>query len=144
MIATAKAGAKKLNTRKYGELLRSALPRAIRTEADYDRIAGIVTRLALKGEDNLTPEEDALLDLLTLLIERYDDEHYRIPDAPPHAVIQMLMEDRGLRHKDLIPVLGSRGATSDVINGKRKPSKTQIKAMAEFFNVPPEVFVSFY
>ena len=109
----------------------------------YDRLAEIVTRLALKGEDNLTPEEDALLELLTLLIEHYDDEHYQIPDAPPHAVIQMLMEDRGLRHKDLLPVLGSRGATSDVINGKRKPSKTQIKALAEFFNVSPEVFASF-
>lgn len=42
-----------------------------------------ITRLALKGEDNLTPEEEALLELLTLLIERYDDEYYRIPDAPP-------------------------------------------------------------
>ena len=141
MPATAKA--KKLNTRKYGELLLSALPRAIRTEAEYDRLAEIVTSLALKGEDNLTPEEDARLELLTLLIERYDDEHYRIPAALPHAVIQMLMEDRGLRQKDLAPVLGSRGATSDVINGKRKPSKTQIKALAEFFNVSPEVFVSF-
>ncbi len=134
---------RKLNTNKYGELLLSALPRAIRTEAEYDRVAKIVTRLALKGEDNLTPEEDALLELLTLLIERYDDEHHPIPDAPPHAVIQMLMEGRGLRHRDLLPVLGSRGATSDVINGKRKPSKTQVKALAEFFKVSPEVFVSF-
>jgi HTH-type transcriptional regulator/antitoxin HigA len=112
ILATAKAGAKKLNSRKYGELLLSALPRAIHTEAEYDRIAEIVTRLALIGEDNLTPEEAALLELLTLLIERYDDEHYQLPDAPPHALIQMLMEDRGLRHKDLIPVLGSRGALS--------------------------------
>lgn len=83
------------------------------------------------------------LERLTLLIERYDDEHYPIPDAPPHAVIQMLMADRGLRHKDLLPALGSRGATSDVINGKRPPSKTQIKALAAFFNVAPEVFASF-
>lgn len=141
MLATVKN--RKLNTRKYGELLSSALPRAIRTEAEYDRIAEIVTRLALKGEDHLTPEEDALLELLTVLIERYDDEHYQIPDAPPHAVIRMLMNDRGLRHKDLLPALGSRGVTSDVINGKRKPSMTQVKALAEFFKVSPEVFVSF-
>ncbi|MGH9938111.1 MAG: helix-turn-helix domain-containing protein [Blastocatellia bacterium] len=119
------------------------MPHPIRTEADYDHAAETVTRLALKGEGNLTPEEDALLELLTLLIERYDDEHYQIPDAAPHAVIQMLMRDRGLRHKDLIPVLGSPGVTSDVINGKRKPSKKQVKALAEFFKVPLEVFVSF-
>src|SRR5215210_4788762 len=116
MPATAKA--RKLDRQKYGELLLSALPRAIRNEAEYDRISEIVTRLALKGEDNLTPEEDALLELLTLLIERYDDEHYKISDAQPHAVIQMLMRDRSLRQKDLIPVLGSREITSEIINGK--------------------------
>ncbi len=133
---------RKLNTRRYGELLLTVLPRTIRTEADYDRLAEVVSRLAAKGEGKLTPEEDALLELLAVLIERYDDEHYQIPDAPPHAVIQMLMQDRGLRHKDLMPVLGSRGTTSDVINGKRNPSKSQIKALAAFFKVPPEVFVT--
>ena len=133
---------RKLNTRKYGELLLRVLPRTIRTEAEYDRMAEAVSRLAVKGEDKLTLEEDALLELLTVLIERYDDEHYRIPDAPPHAVIQMLMQDRGLRHKDLMPILGSRGTTSDVINGKRNPSKSQIKALADFFRVSPEVFMT--
>jgi HTH-type transcriptional regulator / antitoxin HigA len=132
----------KLNPRKYGELLSRVLPRAIRTEAEYDHTAELVGRLATKGEENLTPEEEALLELLTVLIERYDDEHYAIPDAPPHAVIQMLMRDRGLRHKDMIPILGSRGTTSDVINGKRSPSKTQIKALASFFKVSPEVFLT--
>jgi HTH-type transcriptional regulator/antitoxin HigA len=133
---------RKLNTRKYGELLLTVLPRTIGTEADYDRLAEVVSRLAAKGEGKLTPEEDALLELLAVLIERYDDEHYQIPDAPPHAVIQMLMQDRGVRHKDLMPILGSRGTTSDVINGKRNPSKSQIKALAAFFKVPPEVFVT--
>lgn len=132
----------KLNTRKYGELLLTVLPRTIRTEAEYDRIAQIVSRLAVKGEDQLTPEEEALLELLTVLIEHYDDEHYQIPEAPPYAVIKMLMQDRGLRHKNLMPILGSRGTTSDVINGKRNPSKSQIKALAEFFKVPPEVFIT--
>lgn len=136
------AARKRLNPQKYGELLLDVLPRAIRNESEYDRLAEIVSRLAAKGEDNLTAEEDALLELLTTLIERYDDEHYQIPEAPPHAVIKMLMEDRGLRHKDLMPVLGSRGTTSDVINGKRTPSKVQIKALATFFKVSPEVFFS--
>lgn len=132
----------KLNTRRYGELLRKVQPRRIRTEAEYDRVAEFVSRLAVKGEHNLEPEEDALLELLTVLIEHYDEEHYQIPDAPPHTVIRMLMQDRGLRHKDLMPVLGSRGTTSDVINGKRNPSRAQIKSLAAFFKVPPEVFLS--
>jgi HTH-type transcriptional regulator/antitoxin HigA len=95
-----------------------------------------------KPEDKLTPEEDALLELLTQLVERYEERHYPIPDAPPHVVIQFLMEDRGLQHKDLMSVLGSRGVTSEVINGKRRPSKTQVKALAEFFKLPPELFIS--
>jgi HTH-type transcriptional regulator/antitoxin HigA len=54
----------------------------------------------------------------------------------------MLMQDRGLRHKDLMPVLGSRGTTSDVIHGKRNPSKAQIKALAAFFKISPEIFIT--
>ncbi|MBK9316248.1 MAG: hypothetical protein IPM55_18700 [Acidobacteria bacterium] len=71
-----------------------------------------------------------------------DDEQYPIPVAPPHEVIQFLMQDRGLRNRDLEPLLGSRGVTSEVIRGKRKPSNTQIRKLAEFFNVPSEAFLS--
>jgi len=52
------------------------------------------------------------------------------------------MQDRGLRNKDLEPVLGSRGVTSEVISGKRKPSKRQVKKLVSFFGVSPEFFVS--
>ena len=133
---------RKINARKYGQILAEALPRPIETDAEYERALEIINRLMSKPEHKLTPEEDTLLELLSQLVERYEERNYPIPDAPPHAVIQFLMEDRGLQHKDLMPVLGSRGVTSEVINGKRKPSKTQIKALAEFFKLPPEVFVS--
>ncbi len=133
---------RKLDVRKYGQILAEALPRPIETDAEYERALEIINRLMSKPEHKLTPEEDTLLELLSQLVERYEERNYPIPDAPPHAVIQFLMEDRGLQHKDLMPVLGSRGVTSEVINGKRKPSKTQIKALAEFFKLPPEVFVS--
>ena len=90
---------------------------------------------------NLSPEEARLLNLLSTLIEVYEDEHYPIPDAPPHVMIQGFMQDRGLRNKDLEPILGSSGVTSEVISGKRKPSKTQIKNLAKFFRVSPEFFI---
>jgi antitoxin component HigA of HigAB toxin-antitoxin module len=47
-----------------------------------------------------------------------------------------------LRNKDLEPVLGSSGVTSEVISGKRKPSKRQVKKLASFFGVSPKFFVS--
>jgi antitoxin component HigA of HigAB toxin-antitoxin module len=48
----------------------------------------------------------------------------------------------GLRNKDLEPVLGSSGVTSEVISGKHKPSKQQVKKLASFFGASPEFFVS--
>lgn len=134
---------RKIDARKYGQLLAEALPRPIETEAEYERALEIINRLMSKPESKLKPEEGVLLELLAQLVERYEERHYPIPDAPPHAIIQFLMEDRGLQHKDLMPVLGSRGVTSEVINGKRKPSKTQIKALAEFFKLPQELFITF-
>lgn len=101
-----------------------------------------MNKLAVIPDDKITTEQERLLDLLTLLVEKYDEEHYQIPDAAPHEVIQYLMQERGLRNKDLEATLGSRGVTSEVISGKRKPSKTQIKNLAEFFKVPPELFIS--
>ena len=141
-VATKRKPKPKIDVRKYGQLLAEALPRPIETEAEYERTLEIINRLMSKPESNLTSEEDVLLELLSQLVERYEERTYPIPDAPPHAVIQFLMEDRGLQHKDLMPVLGSRGVTSEVINGKRKPSKLQVKALAEFFKLPPELFIS--
>jgi antitoxin component HigA of HigAB toxin-antitoxin module len=80
--------------------------------------------------------------LMTQLVERYEDEHHPIPEAPPHVVIQGLMQDRGLRNKDLEPVLGGSSATLDVISGNRSSNQIQVDALAKFFSVSPELFVS--
>jgi HTH-type transcriptional regulator / antitoxin HigA len=114
----------------------------ITNESEYDRVAPLMNKLAVIPEDRITLEQEQLLDLLTLLIETYDEKHYQIPDAAPHEVIKLLMQEHGLRNKDLEPALGSRGVTSDVISGKSKPSKTQVKKLAEFFGVAPAVFIS--
>jgi HTH-type transcriptional regulator/antitoxin HigA len=111
----ARRGPATINRRKYGELLVRALPVVIETEEENERMLEEVKKLLRKG-DSLTPEEDRLLDLLTNLIEAFEEEHYPIPDAPPHAVLKMLMEDRGLRQRDLLHVFGgSRSITSEVL-----------------------------
>jgi HTH-type transcriptional regulator/antitoxin HigA len=132
----------KLDPAKYGRLLAETLPTVITNESEYDRVVALMNKLVVIPEDRITPEQERLLDLLTLLIESYDEEHYQIPDTAPHEVIQLLMQERGLRNKDPELTLGSRGVTSEVISGKRKPSKTQIKKLAVFFGVPAGVFVS--
>ncbi len=134
------ATAPRINRRKYADLLAEALPAAITSEEELERLTLIVDRLAVK--QRLPPEESRLLHLLSTLIEVYEDEHHNIPDAPSHLMIQGFMQERGLRNKDLEQVLGSSGVTSEVINGKRKPSKTQIKNLAEFFQVSPDFFIT--
>lgn len=130
----------KMNRRKYIELLTEAVPTVITSEEACDRIVAIVDRLAVKRD--LSLEEDRLLELLSTLVEVYENQHCSIPDAPPHVMIQQFMLDRGLRQADLVRVLGSRSLVSEVVNGKRKPSKTQVKSLGEFFGVSPELFLS--
>jgi HTH-type transcriptional regulator/antitoxin HigA len=51
------------------------------------------------------------------------------------------MERRDLKQADLLPIFGSRSVASDVINGKREPSKRHIRKLAEFFRMPADLFL---
>lgn len=132
--------AKRINKKKYGALLADTLPAVIKTEEENERMLALAEQLIDKGERR-TPEEDQLFELVTRLIEDFEEEHYPIPDAPPHRVLRFLMEQNDLRQSDLLPIFGSRGYVSDVVNGKRAISKTHAKALGEKFHVSPEVFI---
>ena len=94
-----------------------------------------------KGEENLTPEELELLEVTSALVERFEDELYPIPDAPPDRILRTLIEDRGLRQKDLLAIFVSSGTVSEVVNGKRAISKAQARKLAEFFHVSVDLFI---
>lgn len=129
---------------EYGRLLIRTLPSVISNDEELEQMTEEVNRLMSKGirnDDSLSPEEDALLELLVVLIETYEDEHYPIPDASPNDVLKFFMEDRGLKQIDLLPVFGSSGIASEVVNGKRSISKAQAKKLAEFFKVSVEIFI---
>ena len=130
-----------VDRKKYGRLLARALPVVIETEEENERMLAEVARLMRKGEENLSPEELALLELMSVLIENFEDEHYPIEEAPPYEVLQSLMEDRGLRQKDIVHIFGSSGITSEVVRGKRGISKSQAKALGEYFHLPADVFI---
>jgi len=125
---------------KYGKLLAETLPKIIETDEEFDRMATLLEELTIP-ERELTPEEDALASLIEKLVVDYDDRYYAIPDAKPHKMVQFLMEQRGLKQADLVPVLGSRAQVSDLVNGKRGISKAQAKKLAEYFKVSAELFI---
>jgi HTH-type transcriptional regulator/antitoxin HigA len=123
----------------YAELLARSLPRPIRTETERARFAE--TLLALDDLDDLSPEEEALAEMLTLLIEDYEEKNYPLPQVSPNQSLNTLMEERGLKHRDIWPVLGNKGGATEVLSGRRSISKTQAKRLDEFFHVPIDIFV---
>ena len=142
MIAKAEGGiqTRRFNKRKYGELLAESVPTVIRTEEEYDHGIKQIEKLLKKG-DRISAEEEHLLDLLSTLVEKYEDEHYPIEPADPHEMLRHLMEARDLKQKDIVHLFGSSGRASEAINGLRPISKTQAKALAEFFHVSTDLFL---
>jgi HTH-type transcriptional regulator / antitoxin HigA len=122
----------------YGKLLAKALPRVIQSEEENDRY--IETLLALEQNGTLTPEEKDLADLLTLLVEDFEEKHYQLPKASPLEAITFLMDQHGLRQKDLVDVFGTPSIVSEVLGGKRDLNKEHIIRLSKRFRASPELF----
>jgi HTH-type transcriptional regulator/antitoxin HigA len=133
------SAATNLNPTVYGRLLARFLPKPIRTERELEAATALL--LDLDERTDLSPEEEALTEVLTVLIEDYEDRHYPLPDVPPHESLKALMDDRGLKHKDIWPVLGNKGAATEILSGRRSISKAQAKRLAGFFRVPIDLFL---
>ena|ERR1700722_791624 len=131
-----------IDLKRYGRLLAKAVPTVIRSEEENGRMLGIVESLMAKGEDNLSPEEDALLELLVDLIHDYETTAYP-PRAKskPREMVAFLLEQRELKPSDLWSVIGSKSRVSEILAGKRSISKEQAKKLAEFFYVRADLFI---
>jgi HTH-type transcriptional regulator / antitoxin HigA len=81
-----------------------------------------------------------LADLLTLLIEDFEEKHYQLPKASPLEAITFLMDQHGLRQKDLVDVFGTPSIVSEVLSGKRDLNKEHIIRLSKRFRVSPELF----
>jgi HTH-type transcriptional regulator / antitoxin HigA len=94
----------------------------------------------LTGLERVSPAQEKLIELLTVLIEEYESKYYPVPDAGPLDIIRHLMEQHGLRQKNLVDVFGTESIVSDVLNGKRELSKEHINRLSKRFHVSPAVF----
>lgn len=129
------------DNKKYARLLSRALPAPITNEAEYTRQLEYVQQLMKKGEEGLSPEEEQLLGLLTVLIERYEEKHYPVSQVSPLEMLHHLMEAHNLTLKDVWVLFSSKGVASEVLNGKREISKAVAKKLGEFFHVSPALFI---
>jgi HTH-type transcriptional regulator/antitoxin HigA len=125
---------------EYAQLLITVKPKVIETEAENEFYLGEVSKLMQLG-DNLSPAQERLLKLLVSLIENFEGQHYPMTPATPLEILTELISAKGLRQKDLLPVFGSQGIASEVLNGKRSISKAQAKALGEFLKVSPGLFL---
>jgi len=131
---------KRIDPARYRKLVSKVSPMLIETEGDNERALAIIERLLKKG-DRRGPEEDAILNLLTHLVERFEEKAYPVGESTPRETLSFLLEQRGLRPAALGEVLGSRGRVSEVLSGKRSISKEQAKRLGEFFNISAGAFI---
>jgi HTH-type transcriptional regulator / antitoxin HigA len=127
-----------INRNVYGDLLAQHQPKAIETEAENE--ATIMLAESLEHRQR-TPEEDALLELLIILIEKFEEASYPVPNVEPDRMLLHLMEARNMKQEELVGIIGSRGVVSEIVNGKRSISKAQAKALSQLFHVSPSLFI---
>jgi HTH-type transcriptional regulator / antitoxin HigA len=115
--------------------------RPIRSKRDYD--------VALKDAELLwdarVGSKDAdRLEVLTLLIQQYEREHYPIPDPEPIDFLLHVMDARGLTRKDLEPFIGSRARVAEVLNRVRPLSLEMIRRLSTGLGIPAAVLIQPY
>jgi HTH-type transcriptional regulator/antitoxin HigA len=121
-------------------LLRIGI-KPIHTKKDYQAALAEIERLW----DAPAKSSDAdKLDILTLLVERYEDLHYPIADPDPIEFINHVMESRGLTRKDMEPYIGARGRVADILNRTRPLTLEMIRRLTVNLKLPAEVLVKPY
>ena len=113
----------------------------IKTEADYE--AALREIEVLFDVEPGTTEGDRL-DVLTTLVEAYEEKHYDIPAPDPIEALNYYMESRGLTRRDLEPYVGSRARVSEVLNKKRPLTLRMIRKLHNGLDIPADVLIQNY
>ena len=110
----------------------------IRSDRELDRALERVDELW--GAKPGTPQGDEL-DVLMLLVGKYEEEHFAIPASDPVEAIKFLMEQNDLTRKDLEPYIGARGRVSEVLSKRRGLTLPMIKRLHKGLKIPYESLI---
>ncbi|HWQ70152.1 MAG TPA: transcriptional regulator [Patescibacteria group bacterium] len=115
--------------------------RPIKTEADY-----LATLQEIEGLLDAAPNspDGDRLEVLTTLVEAYEEQHYSIPAPDPIQAILYHMESRGLTRRDLEPYIGNRARVSEILNRKRFLTLGMIQRLHRELDIPAEVLLQPY
>jgi HTH-type transcriptional regulator/antitoxin HigA len=125
---------------EYSVLLSRTRPAVIRSEAENERYIAMLEELDSKG-NRMTAAERRMAELLTLLIEDFEEKHYAIKAASPVEVLNELMHANNLKQKDMLDVFSMPSIVSEVLRGKRQLTTEHIRKLSRRFHVSPEVFI---
>lgn len=110
----------------------------IKSRSQYDEYCRVLQELlASEGDETLNDK----IDLLTVLIEKWDEDHNTFEDLDPIELLQYLMVEKNTKAKDLASILNvSKGLISDILNYKKGLSKDIIRSLSDYFKVLQEAF----
>jgi len=115
--------------------------KVIKTEEDYQKALKRLEILFDMPPD--TPEGDEA-ELLTILIEKYEDEHFPIEAPDPIEAIKFRMEQLNMKKSDLARVIGYKSRVSEIFSGKRKLTLQMIRSLHKQLRIPYEALLSNY
>jgi len=124
---------------EYAALLARTLPAVIHSEKENERCIAMLETLDRK-EEKLSAAERRLAELLTVLIEDFEEEAYALKPARPIEVLRELIDSNGLKQKDLLDIFGTPSIVSEVLREKRGLTVEHIRKLSQRFHVSPEVF----
>ena len=109
----------------------------IKSQKQYDKYCNILEEL-ISADDNKLSDE---IDLLTILIEKWDNEHDSFDETDPVELLKSLMDNNNLKAKDLCEIVGlSKGTISKILNYQKGLSKETIRKLSDHFNISQEAF----
>ena len=109
----------------------------IKSKKQYDKYCNILEEI-ISAENDIFSDE---IELLTILIEKWDDEHNSFEDVNPIELLKSLMDSNNLKAKDLVEILDlSKGTISKILNYQKGLSKETIRKLSYHFNISQEAF----
>jgi HTH-type transcriptional regulator/antitoxin HigA len=122
------------------KMIAKGAPHVIHNDEELEEYTNALFRLT--ALENPSGAEQEAIELLTLLIEPYEETSYPIPKADAVSVVRFLLEHQDLTQRDLIPEFGSESAVSMFLTGQRKLTLEQVRKLSKRFKLPADVFVS--
>ncbi len=115
----------------------------IRNNAQYEDALARVYALMQKDLKPESKDSDEL-EILSILIKEYEQEHYPVPNPSPLEAIRFRLEQMGMSEAELSDILGYRSRKSEILSGKRKLSLAMIRKLNEILHIPAEVLIQAY